>query len=113
MNKQMTAQQSVMFVIVIAIAVFITMQVVYGQEQVNNSNSTVGKSMVDKLIEDTKKSMAIEKSYRAELINRIENSTCLSEIFEGTPLSLFNNSNMKTEQLEQTLTSCVTGGIIN
>jgi len=110
MNKEMTPKQSIIFVIVIAIPVFITMQVVYGQEQVNNSNSTVGKSMVDKLIEDTKKSMAIEKSYRAEMINRIENSTCLPVIFEGTPLSLFN---MKTEQLEKTLTSCVAAGIIN
>jgi hypothetical protein len=53
------------------------------EQQVNN-NSTVrksmfdrGKSMVDKLLEDTQKGEQIAQSYRAELINRIENSTCL------------------------------------
>jgi len=58
MNKQTTPKQSIIFVIVIAIAFFITMQVLYGQGQV--TNSTVGKSY----------------SYRNELINRIMNSTC-------------------------------------
>jgi hypothetical protein len=58
MNMQTTTNQSIIFVIVIGIAFFITMQVVYGQGQVNNS--TVGKSY----------------SYRNELINRIMNSTC-------------------------------------
>jgi hypothetical protein len=33
----MSPKQSIVFVIIIAIAVFITMQVVYGQGQVNNS----------------------------------------------------------------------------
>jgi hypothetical protein len=58
MNKQTTSNQSIIFVIVIAIAFFITMQVVYGQGQVNNS--TVAKPY----------------SYRNELMNRILNSTC-------------------------------------
>ncbi len=57
---RMSPKQSIVFVIVIAIAVFITMQVVYGQGQVNNS--TVAK--------------AKPYSYRNELINRIMNSTC-------------------------------------
>ena len=58
MNKQTTTNQSILFVIVIAIAFFITMQVVYGQGQVNNSK--------------------VEKpySYRNALINKILNSTC-------------------------------------
>lgn len=57
MNKQTTTHKSIIFPIVISIAFFITMQVVYGQGQVN---STVGKPY----------------SFRNELINRIMNSTC-------------------------------------
>jgi hypothetical protein len=41
MNMQTTTNQSIIFVIVIGISFFITMQVVYGQGQVNNSR--VGK----------------------------------------------------------------------
>jgi hypothetical protein len=41
-NDRMSPRQSIVFVIIIAIAVFITMQVVYGQGQVNNS--TVAKA---------------------------------------------------------------------
>jgi hypothetical protein len=33
MNKQMTTKQSILFIIVIAIAVFVNMQVVYGQTE--------------------------------------------------------------------------------
>jgi hypothetical protein len=58
MNKQTTTHKSIIFPIVVSIAFIITMQVVYGQEQVNNS--TVGKPY----------------SFRNELINRIMNSTC-------------------------------------
>jgi len=58
MNKQTTTNQSLIFVIVIAIAFFITMQAVYGQGQVNNSR------------------LAKPYSYRNELINTILNSTC-------------------------------------
>ena len=57
MNKQTTTHKSIIFPIVISIAFIITMQVVYGQGQVN---STVGKPY----------------SFRSELINRIMNSTC-------------------------------------
>lgn len=57
MNKQTTTHKSIIFSIVISIAFIITMQVVYGQGQVN---STVGKPY----------------SFRNELINRIMNSTC-------------------------------------
>jgi len=55
MNMQMTTQQSTIITIVFSIAFFITIQVVYGQD-----NSTVGKPY----------------SFRNELINRIMNSTC-------------------------------------
>lgn len=41
----------------------------YGQDSSN--------SMVDKLIEDTKRDQIIADSYRDELINRIDNSTCM------------------------------------
>ena len=58
MNKQTTTHKLIIFPIVISIAFIITMQVVYGQGQVNNS--TVGKPY----------------SFRNELINRIMNSTC-------------------------------------
>ena len=58
MNKQKTTTQSIIFAIVIANVLFITMQIIYAQGQVNNS--TVGKSY----------------SYRNQLINRIMNSTC-------------------------------------
>jgi hypothetical protein len=57
MNKQTTTHNLIIFPILISIAFFITMQVVYGQGQVN---STVGKPY----------------SFRNELINRIMNSTC-------------------------------------
>jgi hypothetical protein len=64
MNKQTTTDQSIILPIVIAIAFFITIQVVYGQGQVNNS--TVGKPH----------SVGKPYSYRNELINRIMNSSC-------------------------------------
>ncbi len=77
-------------------------------------NSTVGKSMVDKLIEDTKKNLVAE-SYRAELINRIENTTCLSEYREtsGFPLSTDLSTDLiEIEQLENILKYCVVRGIM-
>ena len=60
MNKQTTIHKSIIFPIVISIAFIITMQVVYGQGQVN---STDGKPY----------------SFRNELINRIMNSTCIEK----------------------------------
>jgi hypothetical protein len=60
MNKQTTIHKSIIFPIVISIAFIITMQVVYGQGQVD---STDGKPY----------------SFRNELINRIMNSTCIEK----------------------------------
>ncbi len=101
-------------IIVISTAVFISMQVVNGQKQVNNS--TVGKSMVDKLIEDTKKSMEddkiiqdLEESYREELINKIENSTC----DEGMGKPLWDMTKERSvSDLEQALELCIITGKI-
>jgi hypothetical protein len=92
MNKQTTTNQSIIFVIVIAIAFFITMQVVYGQGQVNNS--TVGKSY----------------SYRNELINRIMNSTCTEKrlvIGSEKPTSVLYLST-----IEKIFKNCVAEGAI-
>src|ERR1044072_5491418 len=61
---RMFPKQSIVFVIVIAIAVFITMQVVYRQGQFNNSIVAKAKPY----------------SYRNELINRIMNSTCTEKL---------------------------------
>ena len=93
MNKQTTTNQSIIFVIVIAIAFFITMQVVYGQGQVNNS--TVGKSY----------------SYRNELINRIMNSNCTEKrlvIGAEKPTSVLYLST-----IEKIFKNCVAEGAIN
>jgi hypothetical protein len=91
---RMSAKQSIVFVIVIAIAVFITMQVVYGQGQVNNS--TVAK--------------AKPYSYRNELINRIMNSTCTEKrlvIGAEKPTSVLYLST-----IEQILKNCVAEGTL-
>jgi hypothetical protein len=91
-NERMSPKQSIVFVIVIAIAVFITMQVVYGQGQVNNS--TVGKSY----------------SYRNQLINRIMNSTCTEKrlvIGAEKPTSVLYLST-----IEEIFKTCVAEGAI-
>jgi hypothetical protein len=91
---RMSPKQSIVFVIVIAIAVFITMQVVYGQGQVNNS--TVAK--------------AKPYSYRNELINRIMNSTCTEKrlvIGAEKPTSVLYLST-----IEQILKNCVAEGTL-
>jgi hypothetical protein len=93
-NERMSPKRSIVFVIVIAIAVFITMQVVYGQGQVNNS--TVAK--------------AKPYSYRNELINRITNSTCTEKrlvIGAEKPTSVLYLST-----IEQIFKNCVTEGTI-
>jgi ABC-type transporter MlaC component len=88
-------------------AVFVSMQVVNGQ----NDNST-GKSMVDKLIQDTKRENATEESYRAELIQRMQNTTCLNTNLEGIGSVPLNTDILKTSELEGLLKTCVKEGII-
>ena len=92
MNKQKTTTQSIIFVIVIANVLFITMQIIYGQGQVNNS--TVGKSY----------------SYRNQLINRILNSTCTEKrlvIGAEKPTSVLYLST-----IEEIFKTCVAEGAI-
>jgi hypothetical protein len=107
-NKRMTIKQSIIFVIVIAIVVYIAMQVVYGQ----TDNSTIGKSMVNKLIQDTKRENATEESYRAELIQRMQNTTCLNTNLEGIGSVPLNTDILKTSELEGLLKTCVKEGIV-
>ena len=92
MDNQKTTTQSIIFVIVIANVLFITMQIIYGQGQVNNS--TVGKSY----------------SYRNELINRIMNSTCTEKrlvIGAEKPTSVLYFST-----IEKIFKTCVAEGAI-
>ena len=92
MNKQTTPKQSIIFVIVIAIAFFITMQVLYGQGQVNNSR------------------VVKPFSYRNELINRIMNSTCTEKrlvIGAEKPTSVLYLST-----IEKIFKNCVAEGAI-
>jgi hypothetical protein len=95
------------FIILLIAVVFISMQVVNGQ----NDNST-GKSMVDKLIQDTKRENATEESYRAELIQRMQNTTCLNTNLEGIGSVPLNTDILKTSELEGLLKTCVKEGII-
>jgi hypothetical protein len=88
--------------------VFVSMQVVHGQ----TDNSTIGKSMVNKLIEDTKRENATEESYRSELIQRMQNTTCLNTNLEGIGSVPLNTDILKTSELEGLLKTCVKEGII-
>ena len=54
-NRQMRTKQSITFVIIITIVVFISIQIANAQTVDNNT----GSSMVDKFIEDTKRDIAI------------------------------------------------------
>jgi len=78
--------------------------IAYGQ---NNSSSRV-----DKLIEDTKRENSIEESYRAELIQRMQNTTCLNTNLEGIGSVPLNTDILKTSELEGLLKTCVKEGII-
>jgi hypothetical protein len=89
-------------------AVVVIMQVVHGQVD----NSTIAKSKVDKLIEDTKRENATEESYRAELIQRMQNTTCLNTNLEGIGPVPLNTDILKTRELEGILKQCVREGII-
>jgi hypothetical protein len=94
-------------ILIVAFAVFISLQVINGQ--VDNSTS---KSRVDKLIEDTKRENATEETYRAELIQRMQNTTCLNTNLEGIGSVPLNTDILKTSELEGLLKTCVKEGII-
>ena len=102
----MTSKQTIVFIIVITIAVFVTMKVVNGQ------NNDTAKTMVDKLIQDTKIENATEESYRAELIQRMQITTCLNTNLEGIGSVPLNTDILKTSELEGLLKTCVKEGII-
>jgi ABC-type transporter MlaC component len=89
-------------------AVFIAMQVVHGQ----NNQTETAKTKVDKLIQDTKNENATEESYRAELIQRMQNTTCLNTNLEGVGTVPLNTSILKTSELEGLLKTCVREGLI-
>jgi Tfp pilus assembly protein FimT len=94
--------------IVIAIAVFVSMQLVNAQ----NNETETAKTKVDKLIEDSKTENATEKSYRAELIQRMRNTTCLNTNLEGIGSVPLNTDILKTSELEGLLNTCVKQGLI-
>jgi hypothetical protein len=104
--KTMTRNQSIVFIVVITIAIFISMQVVNGQ------NNDTAKTRVNKLIEDTKRENATEESYRAELIQRMQNTTCLNTNLEGIGSVPLNTDILKTWELEDLLKTCVKEGLI-
>ena len=64
-------------------------------------------SMVDKLIEDTKKNQTLDESYRAELVNKMTiQSDCMPKQYQE--LMRF----MTIKQLEDQLKFCVQKGIV-
>jgi hypothetical protein len=75
----------------------------FGQEVDN----ITGKLMVDKLIENTKRQLAIEKVYKAEIINRIVNSTC-----ESKDVIRENGITKTVKELETELRTCIGLGAI-
>jgi predicted phosphatase len=92
LKQENQIEWSIKIVILVAIAFVITIQVVYGQGQLNNS--TVAKPY----------------SYRNELINRIMNSTCTEKrlvIGAEKPTSLLYLST-----IEKIFKNCVAQGAI-
>jgi hypothetical protein len=64
------------------------------------------------VIEDTKRENATEESYRAELIQRMQNTTCLNTNLEGIGSVPLNTDILKTSELKGLLKTCVKEGII-
>jgi hypothetical protein len=88
----------------ISLSVGLVLENAYGQ---NDSSSRV-----DKLIQDTKRENGTEESYRAELIQRMQNTTCLNTNLEGIGSVPLNTDILKTSELEGLLKTCVKEGII-
>lgn len=84
----------------------------YGQS--NENYSQIAKAKVDKLMENITRDNAIDKAYKAELIIRTQNTTCLTEaterLKEGFPE--FNLNYLTTQELVDTLKQCVADGKI-
>jgi hypothetical protein len=91
-----------------SIAISFTIGLIFSIAHGQNDSS----SRVDKLIEDTKRENATEESYRAELIQRMQNTTCLNTNLEGIGSVPLNTDILKTSELEGLLKTCVKEGII-
>jgi hypothetical protein len=95
--------------IAISLTVGLLMQYAHGE---------TAKEKVDKLIQDTIKNNTFDKEYKAELIKRMQNTTCLTEaverVKEGYPV--FNPEYLTTlfttQELVDTLRLCVLEGKI-
>jgi uncharacterized protein HemX len=95
------------FIILVALSLTIGLiQYAHGQ------NNKTAKTKVDKLREDTKRENATEESYRAELIQRMQNTTCLNTNLEGIGLVPLNTDILKTSELKGLLKTCVKEGLI-
>jgi hypothetical protein len=81
-------------------------------QHANGQTDETAKTKVDKLIQDTKNENATEESYRAELIQRMQNTTCLNTNLEGIGLVPLNADILKTSELEGLLKTCVREGLI-
>jgi hypothetical protein len=104
---------TIKFVIVVSIVLLSTdliyNQVINGQSE---NYTAFAKQKVDKLIENTIRDKAIDQAYRAELIKRMENTTCLTEAFKilKTGYLQFNTDYFTTQELVDTLRQCVIEG---
>jgi hypothetical protein len=77
-------------ILLIGFILFMIVKTAYGQN--------TSKSMVDKLLEDTKRDNADnvkEQEYRTELTDRIKNSTCTEDLNKLPDLSKDERSNTK------------------
>jgi hypothetical protein len=101
---------TIKFIVAVSIVLLGTDLIYY--QVVNGQNNDTAKTMVDKLIQDTKIENATEESYRAELIQRMQNTTCLNTNLEGIGSVPLNTDILKTSELEGLLKTCVKEGII-
>ena len=101
---------TIKFIVAVSIVLLGTDLIYY--QVVNGQNNDTAKIMVDKLIQDTKRENATEESYRAELIQRMQNTTCLNTNLEGIGSVPLNTDILKTSELEGLLKTCVKEGII-
>ena len=114
-NNTMTWKQGLIFIIVITIVTFLAMQLVYGQS-------------VDDLIQDHKQNiqeLKQKEAYRQELINRINNSTCMTygdhiptmqelyDMYGGKKYYEREKTDWDVPLLEEKVRYCVDHGWIN
>lgn len=89
----------------VLVAGLVTVQTVYGQAD--------PKDRIDALIDNAKKDQIYEQEYKTELINRMQNTTCLpSTIMDNGQEYPFNAYSLSVSDLEIKLIDCVQRGII-